>query len=296
MVLERLVSEKIIERKLIYAFLLGVIYSIVGIVLAAILFPADPSLVAVAFTSILLIPSIRKIFSIEERQAKEVKKFSFKRLWHCQNDFIRVYLLILLGIFLVYAVSALILPSFQVNSLFRDQLVLRGAGAVDGPASGRAFAFSSNLFLALLINNFIVLIACVIMSFLTGDGAIFLLTWNASLWGSIFGVTARNASFVSSMSPLVLLGLILLIVLPHAFLEMMSYILGAISGGMMSSDIELDEDEKREDRFKKFYWKFILWILVFALIFLLIGSIVETFVLNNVSIYQTIIEQSFIIR
>ncbi len=291
MVVEHLISEKLIEKKLSYAFLLGVVYSIIGIVIASIIFPADPSLVAVAFTAILLIPSIRKIYAIEEKQAKQEKKFSFKALWKDENDFIKVYLLLILGIFIVYSISALILPSFQVNGLFRDQLELRGAGA--GNIAGNAF--STSLFSSLLANNIIVLFACIILSFLTGDGAIFLLTWNASLWGTIFGVTARNASLVSNINPIVLLGLILLIVLPHAFLEMLGYILGAIGGGLISSDIELDPGEKRKDQFKKTYWKMAMWVLIIAVVIIILGVLVETFVLENVSIYAKIIQQSYMI-
>ncbi len=292
MVLEHLISEKVLEKKLSYVFFLGVIYSIIGIFIASILFPSDPSLVAVAFTAILLIPSIRKIYRIEERQAKQEKKFSFKAIWRDENDFIKVYLLLMLGVFLVYSISALILPSFQINALFREQLELRGAGAVDNIAGG---AFSTSLFSSLLLNNLLVLIACVILAFLTGDGAIFLLTWNASLWGTIFGVTARNASLVSSTHPIFLLLLILLIVFPHAVLEMLGYILGAIGGGLISSDIEIDTGEKKSGRFKKVYWKMALWILIIAVVVIIAGALVETFVLENVNIYAKIIQQSYLV-
>ncbi len=291
MVLEHIISSKLIEKRLLYAFLLGIVYSIIGIVIASILFPADPSLVAVAFTAILLLPSVRKLYNIEEKQVKKGGKFSFKHLWNYENDFIKVYLLIMLGIFIMYALFAIALPSVQVNSLFRDQLELRGAGVTNNVAG---HAFSGELFKGLLMNNLLVFFACVIMAVLTGDGAIFLLTWNASLWGTIFGVTARNASLVSNMNPLLLLLIILAIVLPHAFLEILSYIMGAIGGGLISSDIEMDPGEKKKNQFKKNYWKTVIWVLVIALIVLLFGALLETFVLNNVALYEKIIMQSFV--
>ena len=65
MVLEHIFPEDWLEQKGIYAFLLGLGYSIVGIVIASILFPGDPALVAVALTSMLLLPELYKIFSIE---------------------------------------------------------------------------------------------------------------------------------------------------------------------------------------------------------------------------------------
>ena len=294
MVLERLVPENFAEKKLWYAFFFGVVYSIIGIFVASILFPSDPSLVAVAFTAILLIPTIRKIYSIEERQIKDERKFSFKAIFKNHNDFVKFYLLIMLGIFIVYSISAIILPSFQINSLFREQLELRGAGAVDGNAiSIGGLEFSQSLFWSLLSNNIIVLIACVIMAFLTGDGAIFLLTWNASLWGTIFGVTARNAGFFTNTHPAIFLGLILLIVLPHAFLEILGYIVGAISGGLMSNDIELELGESRKEQYQGKFWKTVIVILIIAIIIIIIGAVVETYVLENSTLYADIIRQSY---
>ncbi len=289
MVLEHIVPSRLIERKYFYAFSLGLIYSIIGIAIASLLFPADPSLVAIAFTSILLIPSLRKLYNIEEHQAKKNKKFSLKQLWNNENDFIKAYLSILLGVFIIYALFAILLPGVKVNSLFREQIELRGNGVNIG-----GHAFSNSLLKSLLVNNFFVMLASIIMAFLTGDGAIYLLTWNASLWGTVFGVTARNAGIISHTNPFLLFLLILVIVLPHAFLEIMSYICGAIAGGLISNDIELDPGESRKDQFKKTYWKFILAILVFAVIFLVLGALTETFVLTNVSIYEKIIEQSFV--
>ncbi|MAG38946.1 hypothetical protein CMO90_02550, partial [Candidatus Woesearchaeota archaeon] len=171
MVLEHLFPEDWLEKKAGYAFLLGVGYSIIAIIIAGILFPSDPALVAVAITSLLILPELYKLFSIEERREDKEKKFSFKELLKNNKDFVKIYLYIALGIFLVYAISALILPSFQVNQLFREQLEMRGV-------SGGA-VFSTPLFLDILINNWWVLLACFVMSLLTGDGAIFLITWNA---------------------------------------------------------------------------------------------------------------------
>jgi uncharacterized membrane protein SpoIIM required for sporulation len=297
MVLEMLVPENLAEKRWTYAFILGALYSIIGIILASMLFPADPSLVAVAFTAILLIPTIRKLYSAEEKEIKRDNRFSFKALWRQENDFIKFYLVLILGIFLVYAISALILPTMSVNGLFRDQLELRGGGAVDN-SSGAAFAgkaFDNQLFVNLLSNNIIVLIACILMSFLTGDGAIFLLVWNASLWGTIFGVVARNASIVMNIHPALLLFIVLAIVLPHAFLEMLGYITGAVAGGLMSNDIELEQGESKNQQYTKTYWKTAFWIIIIAIVIIVIGAAVETYVLKSVTLYKDIIKQSFMV-
>jgi len=286
MVLEHLFPENWLERKPFYAFLLGAGYSIIGIIIAGILFPSDPALVAVAFTSLMLLPELYKLMSIEERKEEKEKRFSLRKLWKDNKKFIEIYLFIVLGIFLVYSVAAVLLPGMQVNSLFREQLEMRGAS---GNAIGLA-TFSTGLFWDILVNNWWVILACFVISLLTGDGAIFLITWNASVWGIIFGVTARNAALFNQGSPFIYLLLVLVIVLPHAFLEILSYILAAISGGVISKDVLLEKFESK--RFKEVF-SYNLWLFIIALLVLVIGGLVETYVLDNVTLYHDIIRDSY---
>ncbi len=287
MVLEHIFPEDWLEHKGRYAFLLGIIYSIIALLIASVLFPGDPALVAVAFTSMLLLPEMYKIFSIEEHQDAMEQKVSFIPLWRNDVDVIRIYLFLFLGILLVYSVGTMILPEFQTNSLFREQLEIRFGQGFAGSAT--AGIFGSELFLSLLSNNFLVLLACFILALLTGDGAIFLITWNASVWGAIFGITAKNAALFAGQHPLYFFGIIMLVVFPHMILEGLSYFLAAISGSVISKDVLLEEFSSSR------FWSvfgFNLYLLFFALVFLVLGALVETFVLQNVDIYQQIIQMS----
>lgn len=288
MVLEHIFPENWLETKGRYAFLLGVVYSVVGILLARFLFRGDPALVGVAFTSLLLLPELYSLFSAEERKQSLETKVTFKALWRNDIDLVRVYIFLFLGILLVYSIGTILLPSFTTNTLFREQLEVRfGQGF-----AGNAFfggEFSSRLFFSLLSNNFLVLIACFIMALLTGDGAIFLITWNASVWGTIFGVTAKNAALFSGGSAYLTFVLVMLIVFPHMIVEGISYFLAAISGSVISKDVILEEF--MSSRFFEVFG-FNLYLLLFGLLCLLFGAFIETFVLNNVGIYQEIIQQS----
>ena len=293
MVLEHIFPEDWLERKGIYAFLLGIGYSIIGVLVASILFPGDPALVAVAFTSMLLLPELYKIFSIEERQESLEQRVSLRSLWRDDIEVIRIYLFLFLGIMLVYSIGTILLPELQANNLFREQLEIRfGQGfsgsATAGSATGEIF--SSGLFFVLLTNNFLVLMACFILALLAGDGAIFLITWNASVWGTIFGLTAKNAALFSGQHPLYFFALIMAIVFPHMIIEAISYFLAAISGSVISKDVLLEQFAS--ERFFEVFG-FNLYLLLFALLFLLLGAIIETFVLQNISIYQEIIQMSF---
>lgn len=281
MVLEHIFPEDWLEKKGRYAFIMGIIYSVIGVVIASILFPGDPALVAVAFTSLLLLPELYKIFSIEERKESMEQGVSLKALWRDDADIIRIYIFLFLGILLVYSVGTMILPSFQTNELFREQMEIRcGQGF-----SGHAIAFDSGLFFSLLSNNFLVMIACFILALLTGDGAIFLITWNASVWGTIFGATAKGAALFTGKSVIITFGLVMLIVFPHMIIEALSYFLAAISGSVISKDVILEEFASH--RFMEVFG-FNLYLFLAALVVLVVGAGVETWVLNNVDMLREI--------
>lgn len=287
MVLEHIFPEDWLEQKGRYAFILGVVYSVVGILLASILFPGDPALVAIAFTSMLLLPEMYKLFSIEERKERIEQNVSLRALWYDDIELVRIYVFLFLGILLVYSVGAIMLPEFQTNSLFREQLEIRfGQGFTDAVAGE---AFSTGLFVDLLKNNFLVLLACFILALLAGDGAIFLIVWNASVWGAIFGITARNAAIFSGKHAFLLFGMIMAIVFIHMILEALAYILAAIAGSVISKDVLLEQFAS--DRFMEVF-SFNAYIIFFALVALLLGAGVETLVLNNVTQYQEIIQMS----
>ncbi len=284
MVLEHIFPEDWLEHKGRYAFVLGVVYSIIGLLLASILFPGDPALVAVAFTSLLLLPELYKIFSIEERQESMEQRVSLPTLWRDDIEIVRIYVFMFLGILLVYSLGTMILPSLQANNLFREQLEIRFGQGFAGNA-----IVGGGLFLDLLSNNFLVLIACFVIALLTGDGAILLITWNASVWGSIFGVTAKMAAAFAGANTFFFFGTIMLVVFPHMMLEALSYFLAAIAGSVISKDVILEQFAS--SRFLEVFG-FNLYLLLFGLIFLVLGALVETFVLQNVGIYQQIIQMS----
>lgn len=275
MVLEHIFPENWLEKKGIYAFILGIGYSAIGILIASILFPGDPALVAVAFTSLLLLPELYKIFSIEERQESMEQKVSFRALWRDDIGVVKIYIFLFLGILLVYAAGTILVPQMQGNTLFREQLEVRFGQGFAGQATSGNF-FSGNMFWSLLSNNFLVLMAIFIMALLTGDGAIFLITWNASVWGSIFGITAKNAALFGGQSAFILFGAIMVIVFCHMIIEGLSYFLAAISGSIISKDVLLERFASH--RFLEVF-SFNIYLLMGGFFFLFLGAFVETFVL-----------------
>ncbi len=288
MVLERLYSVDYLERKNLPSFLLGFGYALTGIVAAALLFPEDPALVAVAFCALLTLPTLYKAFMLREQAEAKVVGFSFRRLWSDNADMTKIYLFYFLGVFLAFAFCSLILPNLAANILFREQL-----GVMTGAGTSGAATFSMPLFQDILTNNLMILFFCFFIALIFGDGAIFLIIWNASVWGTIFGTLARTAAHNTGKNPWIYFILVFISVFPHMILEALSYIIAAVSGGTISTGVLQEFAEKFNTLRLKNVILYNLILLVIAVLILVIAMLVETYVLGNFETYRIIINQSF---
>ena len=281
MVLEQLYSAEFLREKPYYGILLGLSYTVFGIALAMFLFPKDPALVAVAITAIFLLPTLYQVTQTEE-QENATTDFSAQKLWQENKKTTYLYLAIFFGSFFAFALFSLMLPKLAGNMLFKQQLqIMYGIGHA---------TFSNQLFWELLVNNFKVLLLCFLLAIVAGNGSIFLIIWNASVWGTIFGRLALTVGAKIAGSPVIIFVLIMLSVLPHVFLEMISYILAVMSGSLISSGFA-KEDVKGQRMQSVLMYNIAL--LGAALAVLVIAAAVETFVLNNFDTYAKIAELAF---
>ncbi len=289
--LEKAFPEAWFGRQNIIAFLLGWVYALIGIILARIIFPRDPAIAAVAFTSILIIPSINMIISYKLDQER-FRNLSILQLLRDNGAFTKSYVALFLGMLLVYSSAAIVLPSLQTNALFRAQLDIRN---ISGEASlfGTDILFDNDLFMGIFMNNLVVIMVTFAVSLFIGGAGVFLITWNASVWGTIFGITARNAGFAGA-NPLtdaaIYFIIILLIVMPHMMLEVVAYIESVIAGGTISTAV-IKKNVEQHMLFSNIVMRSII-LLVVGIIILAIGAAVETIVLENVTLYQDIIARS----
>lgn len=251
MVFEQLFRLKWIERKE-HAFFLGFLYSIIGLISAKLIFPANVGLMSLAFTSILLIPSLNTLLRMEENVEIREEKLSLKQLFKDHKDIFKVYTFMFLGIFLAYSSASLISSELNIERLFAAQL--RSAGI-------KGLAISQGTLYSLILNNLLVFAVCFILSLIYGAGSLLFLTWNASVWGVVFGHFVKQASYITGRNPVMEFISSILPFLPHMVTEAMAYISAAIVGGVVSKAV------LREKLFsKKFHH-----IITDALIFLLIG-------------------------
>jgi len=264
MVLEHLFPSNWIEKKFSYALLLGMGYSLVGILLARLLFGANSGLASVIFVSLLLIPSFRKLFAREEKKEEHEKKFSLKRLYTDNKKIILAYLGIFIGAYIMYYLVAFLSTYLHLGviSVFREQLFL------DPVIAGRATS-QLGVFWGILANNWWVLLACFFLSLISGDGAIFFIVWNASAWGVIFAYRAVAAALVMGKSPLIVAFIMQIITLPHILLEGSAYILAGVAGVIISDEIISESKE-----LKKFLLYFASVIVVFYFLNLLLALLI----------------------
>ena len=225
MVLEQLYSSNWIEKKARYAFIMGLSYSIIGITSAMFLFPEDPGLAAIAFTSLLILPSINKLLSIEENEAARERKFRIKRIIKDHKDIFYVYLSLFAGILISVSFFSVMWPSITTSKVFAHQITTMTTG---GGLAGS--------FIPILTFNLKILIFCLLASFIYGSGSIFIITWIASLWGVIFGLVVKNSPLIRG-NLTTNFTLIIFVLLEQMILVASSYLITAIAGGIISKAV-----------------------------------------------------------
>lgn len=221
--LENILKPDWLEKKPRFAFVIGFVYSLIGIFAASIIFPRSQGIASIAFLSLLLVPSLNSILKIEEIQDTKSRGFSIKKILSDHSDVLQVYLLLFLGIFLAYGLFSIRFPELLVSGLFDSQLRIIG---ITGNATG-GFDFFS-----IFINNFKVLSIFLILSLIIGAGSILFLAWNASVWGVIFGYIAVHSGDAFNHFALTLLK-----VGPHLITEASSYFFAIVAGGIMSQAV-----------------------------------------------------------
>jgi uncharacterized membrane protein SpoIIM required for sporulation len=267
MVLEQILNLKTIEKRGINVFILGVIYAFMGIICARLIFPQYMGLMSVAFTSILLIPSLSFMLQAEENVEIREKKFSLSLLFKDHKDIFKIYILLFLGIFFAYSMTALLWSSPAIQQHFDAQAETAGL-------SGNAFGSIS--FSRILANNLLVLVICFLLSIIYGSGAVLFLTWNASVWGVVVGFFARQAATATSQNLFVAFVIAIVPLLPHMISEALSYISAAVVGGVVSKAVI------REQLFSRKFHHIItdaIMLLVIAVTLVIVGALVEAYVL-----------------
>jgi uncharacterized membrane protein SpoIIM required for sporulation len=164
------------------------------------------------------------------------------------------FIFLFIGMVLAYSFWFTFLPSDMVNTAFESQIeTIMSITGRDVTATGAATTDSP--LVSILSNNFRVWAFCILFSFLYGAGAIFILTWNASVIGTAIGdllrttivkyAEASRISLIYNYFMAIPVGFSYLV---HGIPEIMGYFLGALAGGVISVAVVRHDYRTREFR------------------------------------------------
>ncbi len=234
MVLESLLPIKLAERKPLNILLLAILYSTIGVFLALWVFPSHASIVMVFLTVSACIPIMINMIKFEK-----YKEDVYKGDIEAHERAIPFFIFLFLGLVISFVAWFVLLPEDTVRLLFSSQIST--IKQINIAVTSGAIA-SSTYTQRILLNNLRVLAFSILFSFIYGAGAIFILTWNASVIAAAIGNAIRStiatyasitgAVAVSGYFSAISLGLLRYMI--HGIPEITAYFLGGLAGGMIS--------------------------------------------------------------
>lgn len=240
MVVESFITPDEARRNPWSLFLLGIVYSTIGILLALIIFPSQASITAVFLTTLASAPLFVSLMKSEEvtdeRFFSQEKSVLFKHV-----DIISIFFFLFLGFAISFSFWFTFLPNWALQSVFSEQI--GELNAMQNIVTGNLF--NPDTFWTVLNNNVRVLFFLVVLSFIYGAGAVLILAWNASILGAAAGIFIKNeigsllgqdylgslAAYFTSLPA----GLGQYMV--HGTFEIIAYFIASLVGGLLSAAI-----------------------------------------------------------
>lgn len=269
MVLESLINPKRAEKLPWQMFFLGLLYSSIGIIFALWIFQQHTSLLMIAFTAMLSIPLLYNLIKYEEGKDKKYRKEIKLLKQHSKALIAFGYLF--LGFLVSFTLWYTLLPNDISQSLFNNQI-----STIKDINNG----FTGNVVNAshlpiILNNNFKVLILCIVFSFFFGAGAIFVLTWNASVISVAIGNVIKESLSKLGLNYFHAISLGLLRYVTHGVFEIGAYFIGGLAGGIIS--VAVIRHDIIGKHYKKIFKDFLFLFLIASFV-LLIGGLVEVYI------------------
>lgn len=226
MVFEALLRPEEAERHPLEVFFYTIIVTSISIWVAYFIFPSASSIIFLFLITIALLPIVYKALQ-EEEEFGEKYALTEKPFLEEHEKIIKFYTAFFLGVIIAAAFWFTVLPTVYLNSMFAEQIKTTeslGAGI-----------FATGSFIQILLNNLKVAFIAFVMSFFYGTGALFILSWNASVIAVWLGKIAKNTAY-HSVSPIFgyVAGLPSLVcIAPHGIPEILAYFIAGIAGGIL---------------------------------------------------------------
>lgn len=230
MVFESLINPIKAEKNPWNMIIIGIIYSSVAILLSIFIFKEYASLVMIFLTVLAAVPLMYSTIKMEEKKGLTIndKRFLIKEHGRALSFFMFLFL----GFVISFSLWYVLLPSDLTGYLFDSQIneieKVENSG-ITGDAVSLVGVFSSIFF-----NNVLVLVFALLFAFFYGVGAIFILTWNASVIGAAIG-NFVNANIGSGYLIAFPLGILRYTI--HGIPEMLAYFMAGLAGSIISMAI-----------------------------------------------------------
>ena len=279
MVLELIINPKKAAGKPWELFFVGSLYSFVAAFLALWIFKSYVSIIMVTLTVVAAIPFMHSVINAEEENSIKIKKE--KSLLRVHGKAIQSFVYLFLGMTFSFMLLYIFMPSAIIDKMFSAQLetiiTVQAAPVGSFLATTGNYASSLGITSAIFMNNLKILIFCIAFSFFYGAGAIFILTWNASVMATAIGSFIRNNLFyaegIFGYFQVTTVGLLQYVI--HGIPEIAAYFIGALASGMIS--FSLMKQDFMNDNFKKIL-KDAGVLIAIAVVVLLASALIEVFI------------------
>lgn len=272
MVIESLVNPFKAERRPWEMFFVGLFYSSLAILMGMWVFKPHASLVMVFLTVIACVPLMYGTIKMEEKKDLEIESEMVLLKEHGRA--LSFFIFLFLGITISFTLWYIFLPANLTSTVFSIQT--KTISDINSQITGQGIN-QYTLFSRIFLNNIKVLIFCLIFAFIYGVGAIFILTWNASVIGTAIGNFVRSnisgAPTFSHYFQITSLGILRYMV--HGVPEILAYFIGGLAAGIIS--IAVIKHDFRSEKFRHVLLDS-ADLLLLSLVVLVVAALIEVFV------------------
>ncbi|NQV90859.1 stage II sporulation protein M [Candidatus Woesearchaeota archaeon] len=235
MVLEALFNPFTVKKKPWQMFGAGFLYTIIALAMSYVVFTEIAGILMIFLIVIATLPILYSTIKGEEELDMQIKKESILLKEHTK---VLVFLMFLfLGITSAFVLSYIFLPTAMVDSIFSLQQNAINSVNVNINTDVTGNITKIDLFSRIFVNNLKVLFFCLIFSLLYGTGAIFILTWNASVIATAIGnlVKVKIAESLGGLTSYFSVAVFSFMrYMTHGVFEIMAYFIAGLAGGIIS--------------------------------------------------------------
>lgn len=242
MVLESITYPFKAERHPSKLFLIGVLYVSVAILLSLWIFKEKTSLVMIFLTVMAALPLMYNTIRLEEEKDKLASSEYPLIKEHVKA--LTFFMFLFMGMLFAFSMWFVFLPPELTQTTFSTQLetITNINSKIVGNAPTSLAQSNPGLVSKIFFNNMKVLTFAILFSFFYGAGAIFILTWNASVIGAAIGTFIRNGlteyaaatGLTKAAGYFGVFSIGLLRYLIHGVPEILAYFVGGLAGGIIS--------------------------------------------------------------